>query len=91
MKKTLPTGRAMWQIFGVLAEFERSLIAERTRAGVKAAQRRWVKCGGKIKLTLDRLMRARKLIEQGTRAADAAKIIGIGRATLYDALQRAAA
>ena len=37
-----PTGRAMWQMIGVLAELERSLIAERTRAGVKAAQRRGV-------------------------------------------------
>ena len=30
-----PTGRAMWQMIGVLAEVERSLISERTRAGVK--------------------------------------------------------
>ncbi len=35
-----PTGRAMWQMIGVLAELERSLKTERTRAGVKAAQRR---------------------------------------------------
>jgi len=37
---TTSTGRAMWQMIGVLAELERSLISERTRAGVKAAQRR---------------------------------------------------
>ena len=46
-----PTGRAMWQMIGVLAELERSLITERTRAGVKAAQRRGVKFGRKPKLT----------------------------------------
>jgi DNA invertase Pin-like site-specific DNA recombinase len=40
-----PTGRAMWQMIGVLAEFERSLISERTRAGVKAAKSRGVKFG----------------------------------------------
>ncbi len=40
-----PTGRAMWQMIGVLAELERSLIAERTRAGVKDAKRRGVKFG----------------------------------------------
>jgi DNA invertase Pin-like site-specific DNA recombinase len=40
-----PKGRAMWQMIGVLAELERSLISERTRAGVKAAQRRGVKFG----------------------------------------------
>jgi len=46
-----PTGRAMWQMIGVLAELERSLIGERTRAGVKAAQKRGVKFGRKPKLT----------------------------------------
>ena len=40
-----PTGRAMWQMIGVLAELERSLISERTRTGVKAAQRQ----GGEIR------------------------------------------
>jgi predicted DNA-binding protein (UPF0251 family) len=49
------------------------------------------KFGPKVKLTLDRLAHARKLIQQGTRPTDAAKIIGIGRTTLYDALQREAA
>jgi DNA invertase Pin-like site-specific DNA recombinase len=83
-----PIGRAMWQMIGVLAELERSLIAERTRAGVKAAQRRRVKFGPKVKLTPERLSHARKLIQQGTRPADTAKIIGVGHATLYSALQR---
>ena len=86
-----PTGRAMWQMIGVLAELERSLITERTRAGVKAAQRRGVKFGRKAKLTPERLAHARKLIEQGRTPTEAAKIIGVGRATLYRALQRAAA
>ena len=34
-----PTGGAMWQMIGVSAELERSLISERTCAGVKAAHR----------------------------------------------------
>jgi len=86
-----PTGRAMWQMIGVLAELERSLIAERTRAGVQAAKRRGVKFGPKVKLTPNRLAHARKLIEQGNTPTEAAKIIGIGRSTLYDALHRVAA
>jgi DNA invertase Pin-like site-specific DNA recombinase len=86
-----PTGRAMWQMIGVLAELERSLITERTRAGVKAAQRRGVKFGRKPKLTPDRLTHARKLIDQGKTPTEAAKIMGVGRATLYSALQREAA
>jgi DNA invertase Pin-like site-specific DNA recombinase len=38
-----PGTRIVWQMIGVLAELERSLISERTRAGVKDAQRRGVK------------------------------------------------
>src|SRR6202049_56989 len=49
---TTPTGRAMWQMIGILAELERSLISERTRAGVKAAQRRGVKFGRKVELSV---------------------------------------
>jgi hypothetical protein len=44
-----------------------------------------------VKLTLDRLSHARKLIDQGKTPTEAAKIIGIGRTTLYGALQRAVA
>jgi DNA invertase Pin-like site-specific DNA recombinase len=58
-----PTGRAMWQMIGVLAELERSLISERTRAGVKAAQRRGVKFGRKVKLTPEQIDHARKLAQ----------------------------
>src|SRR5713101_9231440 len=62
-----PTGRAMWQLIGLLAELERSLISERTRAGVNAAKRRGVKFGRKRKLTPEQLDHARELIEKGDR------------------------
>ena len=86
-----PRGRIMWQMIGVLAELERSLVTERTRAGVKAAQRRGVKFGRKLKLTPDRLAHARKMINLGKTPTEAAKIIGIGRTTLYRALQNTVA
>src|SRR5271165_1830377 len=60
-----PTGRAMWQMIGVLAELERSLISERTRAGVKDAKRRGVKFGRKKKLTPQQIEHARELIDRG--------------------------
>jgi DNA invertase Pin-like site-specific DNA recombinase len=60
-----PTGRAMWQMIGVLAELERSLITERTRAGVKSAQRRGVKSGRKPKLSAAQIEHARMLIDNG--------------------------
>lgn len=81
----------MWRMIGVPVELERSLTVERTRAGEKAAQKRGVKFGCKSKLTSDRLAHARKMIDDGTTPTDAAKIIGIGRASLYAGLPREAA
>jgi DNA invertase Pin-like site-specific DNA recombinase len=42
---TMPGGRLMLHIFGALAEFERNLISERTRAGLEAARTRGRKRG----------------------------------------------
>jgi len=81
-----PTGRAMWQMIGVLAELERSLISERTRAGVKAAQRRGVKFGRKVKLTPEQIEHARKLIDKGEGRQYVADLLNVGRSTLYRAL-----
>ncbi len=81
-----PTGRAMWQMIGVLAELERSLIVERTQAGMKEARRRGVKFGRKKKLTPAQIAKARKLIEAGGRVEDVAALWNVGRTTLYRAL-----
>jgi DNA invertase Pin-like site-specific DNA recombinase len=81
-----PTGRAMWQIIGVLAELECGLIAERTRAGVKSAQRRGVKFGRKPKLTPEQVEHARKLIEEGESRQYGADLLNVGRETPYRAL-----
>jgi DNA invertase Pin-like site-specific DNA recombinase len=76
-------GRAMWQMIGVLAELERSLITERTRAGVKAAQRRGVKFGRKPKLTPQQIKHARQLRDQGETAQAIASVLNVHRATIY--------
>lgn len=81
-----PTGRAMWQMIGVLAELERSLISERTRAGVKAAQRRGVKFGRKPVLKPEQTAHARKLIDKGEARQYVADLLRISRSTLYRAL-----
>jgi DNA invertase Pin-like site-specific DNA recombinase len=81
-----PTGRAMWQMIGVLAELERSLISGRTRAGVKAAQRRGVKFGRKLKLTPQQISHVRKLIDDGQRREDVAALLNVHRTTLYRGL-----
>jgi DNA invertase Pin-like site-specific DNA recombinase len=84
-----PTGRAMWQMIGILAELERSLIAERTREGVKAARARGVKFGRKPKLTPQQINHARGLLGRNNppSRAEVAALFGVNRATLFRAMQ----
>ena len=79
-------GRAMWQMIGVLAELERSLITERTRAGVQAAKQRGVQFGPKPKLTPQQMTHARHLRAQGEPVRVIAALFKVHRATLYRAL-----
>ena len=83
-----PTGRAMWQMIGVLAELERSLILERTRAGVTAAKRRGVKFGRTPKLTATQIAHARQQVEGGKTVNEVAALLRVGRSTLYRAFER---
>src|SRR5262245_35609599 len=84
-----PTGRAMWQMVGVLAELERSLIQERTKAGRDAAIKRGVKMGRKPKLTPQQITHARQLVEQGESPPQVAHLLKVARSTLYAALRTA--
>jgi DNA invertase Pin-like site-specific DNA recombinase len=83
---TTSTGRAMWQMIGVLAELERSLIVERTQARMKEVRSRGVKFGRKAKLSPPQIAKARRLIEHGERVEDVAALYNVGRTTLYRAL-----
>jgi len=81
-------GRFYLHILAALAEFERELISERTRAGMASARRRGKHIGRPRKLTAQRVGHARKLIESGkeTRAGVAA-LFGVDVATLRRALR----
>jgi DNA invertase Pin-like site-specific DNA recombinase len=68
---------------GALAEFERALITERTRAGMASAKLRGAQVGRKPKLTPDQVEHARKLIDTGESPRQVAKTMGVSTATLY--------
>src|SRR5215510_710860 len=81
-----PTGRAMWQMVGILAELERSLIQERTKAGRAAAKARGVKMGRKPLLSASQVAHARKLLEQGQRARQIGQLLKVSERTVERAL-----
>jgi DNA invertase Pin-like site-specific DNA recombinase len=75
-----PSGRAMFQMLGVFAEFERAMIRERVMAGLERARREGTKLGrrrledsapGKVKAI-------RKLRAKGMGVRRIAKALGVG-------------
>ena len=82
-----PTGRAMWQMVGILAELERSLIQERTKAGRAAAMARGVKMGRKPKLSPQQVAHARQLREQGKSSKHIAPLLKVSERTVERALR----
>ncbi|MFD2065584.1 recombinase family protein [Pontibacter silvestris] len=89
-----PTGRFTFNIFASLAEFEREIIRERTKAGLEAAKARGRKGGrpkGLSKAAMEKAKTAKVLFDSGTRTVEEiAGILGIGRATCYRYLAYAA-
>jgi DNA invertase Pin-like site-specific DNA recombinase len=69
-----------------MAEYEYSLISERTKAGVKAAKARGVKFGRKPKLDAEQLEHAREMLDQGKDRQHVARVLKVSRTTLYRAL-----
>jgi DNA invertase Pin-like site-specific DNA recombinase len=83
---TTPGGRLIFHVFGALAQFERDLIRERTRAGLSAAAIRGRHGGRKPVVTSNKLMQAKALIAKGLTVREAASRLKIGKTALYEAL-----
>jgi DNA invertase Pin-like site-specific DNA recombinase len=87
---TTPSGKLVFHLFGALAEFERALIIERTRAGLAAARARGRVGGRPRKMTPEKLEVARQMYESGKHSVAAiAATVGVSRATLYRTLRTA--
>lgn len=84
---TTPTGKAMFGMLAVFAEFERDIIQQRTLAGLEAARRRG-KFGGRPKVDEKTRKRVIALFQADESATDIAKEYGISRATVYNILKQ---
>lgn len=82
---TTPTGKAMFGMLAVFAEFERDIIQQRTRAGLEAARKKG-KIGGRPAIDERTKKHVRTLFNSGESATDIAKEYGIGRSTIYKIL-----
>lgn len=83
---TTPGGRLMFQIIGAMAEFERALIQERVRAGLRNAKQKGKKLG-RPRAVVD-VARITALRDSGASFRTIARELGLGMGTLYKALQR---
>ncbi len=79
-----PNGKLIFAIFSALAEFERDLISEKTKAGLKAARARGRKGGAKFILTKAQVRLAQAAMGQKeTIVSELCKELGITKPTLY--------
>ena len=78
-----PSGRFFFHIMASLAQMERELIAERTKAGLNAAKKLGRIGGRKRKMTKSKIIAAKKLLDSGIAPKDVAQNLGVSLATLY--------
>jgi DNA invertase Pin-like site-specific DNA recombinase len=81
---TTATGKLVFNIFASLAEFERELIRERTKAGIESARARGRKGGRKPKLTPAKVELASKMMKDKTiTIREVCDAVGVSSTTLY--------
>ncbi|SYE50367.1 DNA-invertase hin [Klebsiella pneumoniae] len=78
-----PAGRFFFHVMSALAEMERELIVERTRAGL-AAPREQGRVGGRRRvMTTEVVERCRRMLENGTTRQQGADVTGVDVKTIY--------
>jgi DNA invertase Pin-like site-specific DNA recombinase len=86
---TTPSGRLMFQIIGAMAEFERSLIQERVKAGLRNARAKGKRLGRPRAVVSE--SKINSLRASGASWREIAKELGLGIGTVHRASQRRSA
>ena len=81
---TTSGGRLIFHVFGALAEFEREIISERTKAGLQAAKARG-RCGGRPRLMDQEKVRLARTLhnDKSITVGEICRSLGISKGTLY--------
>lgn len=78
-----PAGRFFFHVMASLAQMERELIVERTRAGLIAARQQGRTGGRKRQMTDSKIQSAKKLLANGVSPREVAQNLGVSIPTLY--------
>jgi DNA invertase Pin-like site-specific DNA recombinase len=78
-----PSGRFFFHVMASLAEMERELTVERTRAGLEIARQLGRRGGRKRQMTDSKIKSAKKLLTSGVPPRDVANNLGVSVPTLY--------
>lgn len=83
-----PIGRMFYQLAGAFAEYERTLIRERTRVGLNAARAAGRRVGRPPALTPEQRSHAQRLRAQGEGVATIARILEVSPSTIRRAVHQ---
>ncbi len=86
---TSAAGELVFHVFGAIAHFERRLISERTKDGLKAARMKGKK-PGRPPINSETVLALQNLVGAGMTAGQAAKQLGIARSTAYRLIKETA-
>ena len=78
-----PSGHFFFHVMASLAQVERELTVERTRAGLEVARQLGRKGGRKRQMTDSKIESAKKLLANGVPPRDVAQNLGVSVPTLY--------
>lgn len=82
-----PSGKMMFQMVGVFSEFERSMISERVKLGLKRVKSNGKNLGRPKALDQEKITRIRMLRTQGLSLSEIANNIGVSKMTIQRLLK----
>lgn len=84
---TSPAGRMVLTVFGGIAEFERTLIHQRTSVGRLMAKEKGVRFGRPPALNIEQIALGQKLLDEGSTPREVAKALKVHPSTIYRVLR----